>query len=648
MSLLLEALKKAEQEKKKRAAHTGSDAAGEPTAGSGPGDLADALALVPGDEPVHGRDNTVAGESSVSLSLGLECVDGEVDLTIVDGSALDAVPHTGETAEGETVAASAPDAEAPGVAVSVEARPDDNSAGGSLSARIESDSGPGPASVVPAAGSSENRPPDYTQWPFYADIMADLESDLARAAGRSPAVGEEPLPVVQDILDGLPGEADSESVPGGVADADEHIDVRSAPGDGSSPAVVSRQPGSETLSVAAGPGSAPVARKRTALEDEVARLKAGRSDSVRLDSGAGAPRRRAAQVLKAQGSKVNPLLRRRMRVLAVGMTAAVIAAAGIVWYFKQQLAALNDTALRLPPAVQGEPGGALQTGPNGDSSPVSSQAEAVRERIADVTAEAEELASVKRRTENPARAVPAPPQREAASVVSGVPRKSEKPVGKQTGLPKAPARKRSEVTVSVESRAQRVFRFNREGYEAYRQGDIASAAKAYRQALTLDPRNRDALLGLAAVSAAQGRPEQARQYYQRLLALNPGDEAAIAGLYSVTEGNTAPASESELRFLIDEHGPSPTLNFALGNVLAQQKRWGEAQQAYFEAFNADNRNPDYAYNLAVSLDHLGKPRLALRYYQVARKLARERRSGVDMFRLEARINQLQRSIDEGR
>jgi uncharacterized protein HemY len=57
------------------------------------------------------------------------------------------------------------------------------------------------------------------------------------------------------------------------------------------------------------------------------------------------------------------------------------------------------------------------------------------------------------------------------------------------------------------------------------------------------------------------------------------------------------------------------LNFALGNVYAQQEKWKSAQQAYFNAWQQDIENADYIFNLAVSLDQLGKPEQAVSLYQ---------------------------------
>jgi tetratricopeptide (TPR) repeat protein len=82
------------------------------------------------------------------------------------------------------------------------------------------------------------------------------------------------------------------------------------------------------------------------------------------------------------------------------------------------------------------------------------------------------------------------------------------------------------------------------------------------------------------------------------------------------------------------------LNFTLGNQFAQQGRWAEAQQEYFRAFSAEPDNADFAYNLAVSLDQLRQPKLALEYYQRAIALARARGASFNLAAAEARAAQL--------
>ncbi|MDP1717799.1 MAG: hypothetical protein Q8L40_06950, partial [Burkholderiales bacterium] len=80
------------------------------------------------------------------------------------------------------------------------------------------------------------------------------------------------------------------------------------------------------------------------------------------------------------------------------------------------------------------------------------------------------------------------------------------------------------------------------------------------------------------------------------------------------------AAESRLKQLISRE-PSPYLYFTLGNIYADQSLWAQAQQAYFQAHHLDPANADYAYNLAVGLEHVSQPKLALGYYRRAMQLA---------------------------
>lgn len=178
-------------------------------------------------------------------------------------------------------------------------------------------------------------------------------------------------------------------------------------------------------------------------------------------------------------------------------------------------------------------------------------------------------------------------------------------------------------------------------YSAYLSGDIKSARAEYENALRDDPGNRDALLGLAAADVRLGRLEAAEATYLRLLRADPRDAHAQAGLIALRGARMDPlAAESRLKTLLATDPGAHVLNFALGNQLAQQGRWPEAQQQYFKAFAGDPENADFAYNLAVSLDHLRQPKLALEYYQRAVALAANRGASFDTAAARARIAQL--------
>jgi tetratricopeptide (TPR) repeat protein len=99
-------------------------------------------------------------------------------------------------------------------------------------------------------------------------------------------------------------------------------------------------------------------------------------------------------------------------------------------------------------------------------------------------------------------------------------------------------------------------------------------------------------------------------------------------------------AESRVKTLLAADPEAHVLNFTLGNPLAQQGRWAEAQQQYSKAFAAEPDNPDFAYNVAVSLDHLRQLKPALEYYRRALELAASRGASFDSAAARERIAQL--------
>ncbi|NGZ84589.1 tetratricopeptide repeat protein [Duganella sp. SAP-35] len=176
-------------------------------------------------------------------------------------------------------------------------------------------------------------------------------------------------------------------------------------------------------------------------------------------------------------------------------------------------------------------------------------------------------------------------------------------------------------------------------YQSFNRGDLTAAQQQYETALRQDGNSRDALLGLAALSARQNQGDKAASYYQRLLELDPADSAATAGLIGLRQGD-AGQSESRLKAALAANPEAAPLLFALGNLYAQQGRWSEAQQTYFRAFSAAPDNPDYAFNLAIGLDRLNQGKLALTYYQRALALAQDKAVGFDRNALRQRMHEL--------
>ncbi|HEY6821237.1 MAG TPA: tetratricopeptide repeat protein [Burkholderiales bacterium] len=200
----------------------------------------------------------------------------------------------------------------------------------------------------------------------------------------------------------------------------------------------------------------------------------------------------------------------------------------------------------------------------------------------------------------------------------------------------------TEVTVTRAAPAQVSPRVSA-GYAAYGAGDLNTAREEYQQVLRDEPANRDALLGLAAVELRSGRPEAAEAAYLRVLQSDPRDPHAEAALISLRGARLDPvAVESRIKSLLATDPGAHELHFALGNQFAQQGRWAEAQQQYFKAFSAEPENADFAYNLAVSLDHIGQPKLALDYYRRALALAPKAGAAFSLDAARTRAAQLAR------
>jgi len=242
---------------------------------------------------------------------------------------------------------------------------------------------------------------------------------------------------------------------------------------------------------------------------------------------------------------------------------------------------------------------------------------------------------------------PAPPKNAAAAPKPTVPAIEPAPVEKPRLAPppqtlrRVPAEATTpERTVVSRTRPQVSPRIEA-GYNAYLAGDLTTSRTEYEQALRDEPANRDAMLGLAALDVRGGRYEMAEALYQRVLGADPRDAQAQAALIALRATRADPVvTESRVKSLLAADPGAHVLNFTLGNQLAQQRRWAEAQQEYFKAYSGEPDNADFAYNLAVSLDHLRQSRQALEYYQRAIALADKRGASFDLGAARQRAAQL--------
>lgn len=176
-----------------------------------------------------------------------------------------------------------------------------------------------------------------------------------------------------------------------------------------------------------------------------------------------------------------------------------------------------------------------------------------------------------------------------------------------------------------------------EAYRKYLAGNYDSAERDYRQVLERSSSNHDALSGLALLAEKKGNIHQAYSYYLDILQHYPEDSIAEASLINLQIHSDQISDEPTLKVLAQKHPEQAFLHYSLGNLYAGQQRWPEAQQSFFNAYNSQPSSPDYAYNLAVSLDHLDQSQAALNYYKEALVLANQAGKNFDEDIVSSRI-----------
>ena len=175
------------------------------------------------------------------------------------------------------------------------------------------------------------------------------------------------------------------------------------------------------------------------------------------------------------------------------------------------------------------------------------------------------------------------------------------------------------------------------GYQALLNNDLGGAKRSYEQALALDRNSGDALIGLATIAARGDQSMQAERLYRRALEIDPNDTDARAGLIALRRAADPSTQESALRGLVAQENATASNHLALGNLLAAQGRWPEAQQSYFMAVSADPNHPDYAFNLAISLDRMRQAPAAIAAYRRAIELAQQRPARFTLAQAQARL-----------
>lgn len=220
---------------------------------------------------------------------------------------------------------------------------------------------------------------------------------------------------------------------------------------------------------------------------------------------------------------------------------------------------------------------------------------------------------------------PVPPAPATAPVAAAAP---AAPASTATPVPEA----EPWMKIEKQPKSTAVPAMLQQAWLALHQGQTRSAVTAYQQVLAEDPEQIDAWLGLAAAWRVLGQTGPATQAYREVLAREPENEAARVGLARLQHALAPAQAEADLKAALVSRPQSDALHASLGRLYAQQGRWQEAEAAFFQALSLAPQVPAHAYNLAVSLDHLGQTEAALQQYQQALQAVagREAQAGFDV------------------
>ncbi len=365
-----------------------------------------------------------------------------------------------------------------------------------------------------------------------------------------------------------------------------------------------------------------------------ARREAPRAAADPQRAAASADRASAQRVFEAKFKEPNPRLPFYITMGVLGLFAV-----GIVIYFWLQLRPQASLVNANPPRSASENPVAVAPAPAPAPGPASAPAATAIPGLPGSVPAPQTASPV---AAAPATAAPAAPAA-AATPSAAAPVKPATVRAAPRGAA-APAEEQTEQrALSVNRGGPQIHPQVAAGYAAYQTGDLQKARAEYLPVLREEPANRDALLGLAAVEMRAQRYDLSDAYYQRVLQIDPRDPHAQAGLLALRSQQLDPVLvESRVKSMIAANREANVLYFTLGNQFAQQGRWAEAQQAYFKAFATDPDSPDFAFNLAVSLDQLRQPQLALEYYRRALALSEKRSASFAPESARTRVQQLSR------
>lgn len=149
------------------------------------------------------------------------------------------------------------------------------------------------------------------------------------------------------------------------------------------------------------------------------------------------------------------------------------------------------------------------------------------------------------------------------------------------------------------------YELNR-AYTSLMGGDTQTAIQTYKNILGVEPRNEDALFGLAATYHRLGQVEQARPFYGMLLKVNPNHREGLNNFLVLVSDESPSDALPELERLEARNPDFSPIPAQIAVVLDKMGYHEQAKDKMLRALEIAPENMSYRYNLAVMLDKQGE------------------------------------------
>lgn len=142
-------------------------------------------------------------------------------------------------------------------------------------------------------------------------------------------------------------------------------------------------------------------------------------------------------------------------------------------------------------------------------------------------------------------------------------------------------------------------------YEALIAGDSEIATDIYQNIIAAEPRNQDALFGLAATYHRAGELAKARPLYGALLRVNPNHREGLNNFLVLVSDEAPEEALFELQKLATRNPEFSPIRAQMALLLEKLGQHELARQEILKAIRITPENLVYKYNLAVMMDRQG-------------------------------------------